>query len=381
MTTNRHSKTSYIYSETNPYQWIENPEDPFIYISFSYKQFKKTYMNLPNWKNAGQSKEYFDLHPSVIEKFEKMIEKEFVQKAGLPVKYLSTDEDIGEIFNKNVYFLVVDPELTFEKAYTLASQHAILSSVKISAFRDIKPDDLTSKDKYILLHEGMHGLIGAKHFRPYDFEDADPFITDDADIDLNCLNTVIAYDEDCPPVLNDPLPLYTFDGEGNLIGNSTIPNIYNYPTQLGEIDLEAARIFNNKWKERNLLPDLPTSTKSAASSYVSPLKQLFSWVQGKFTETPSSQVKSTQITISSTQSIFLTLKMKINNVIDSVEEKSKSYSRSVVTECECYFPPRTSVAYLNYWTTSPLEKNATLCNIQTTSPSLAIGFTPMLKLP
>ncbi len=347
--TNHHA-TSYIYApDKQPIKWPLHQGDPYIYVSFSYALFQQFFekqlfdrrTDLPEIMQL----QAFD--PDVIALLQKIAETEWLEKAELPIRFLTSDSH--EILDKNVYFILADLNLDSERAYTFMTTYPHLTNMRFTALQDIKTDTITPKDIYMFLHESMHGILGAKHFRPYDPGDYAPFITEKSpQNDLDCAKTVMAYEEDCKVVVDHPIPTHVLDGEGDLLFIKNLPNPFNYPTTLGELDIEAARLFNERWFTEHSALDI--------------------------TETQASMSKP-----SSTALVLRKLTQVVNYSLNKAERAVTAYAESVVSGCPSYFPPPQSSAHLNFWSTSTPYTNESLCPLISVAPP-ALGYSPTFLL-
>ena len=368
MTKSRYNKKpsliSHIYSpRDNPIKWEKNQDDPFIYLSFSYEQFKAAFewlMQQTNHHFVSGDVQFQSLDVEVISELEKIARIEWLEKAKLPIKFLPSDISGEEIRDKNVYFVFADLTLSSERAFTSMSTHPLFSRMRFSTLRNIKIADLTPKDIYIFLHEGMHGILGAKHFRPYDRSDYGPFTAAaSGKSELDCSNTVLAYEEDCSIVRDNRITAHIYDDEGVYLRSEEVPNIFNYPVTLGELDLAAAEVFNLEWTAQQTEADtLPQ------------LKQVVS--QETFFQSTIHTMRS------STACILSKIKNTASEYADKFETAAKSYALDVKTTCPSYFPPEQSIMHLHYWY-QPLQHPGTL-QVNSTLPELTCSPSPFLML-
>ncbi len=246
--------------------WRPNPTDPYIYISFSTKQLLATYGKDEFVAMSKESKKIEDLEEKLISKFTEIILDQWVDRANLSVKFLPADATKGSIKKKNVCFLInskqpvlsmipnVDAITMHLRSQSLREQMADLDSpseYKIIMFSELTFSNFNNQVIYTLLHELGHALAEFKHYFQYIPADVEPFAA------LDCSMSVMGYYTHCKQILNKEAKVYgeqivSVKDPNNPVIQKKIQQVYSaYPTQLGPLDIEAAREFNESWKKRN----------------------------------------------------------------------------------------------------------------------------------
>jgi hypothetical protein len=116
----------------------------------------------------------------------------------------------------------------------------------------IKPDGamLSRKEIYEFLHETHHAFIEGKHFYQLYDSDVGPFD------DLDCVDTVMAYEENCSPVVKavEQMELGGVNkyDRNPVVQNKTRQVESKYPITLGPVDIAGAEDFKASWNKRNL---------------------------------------------------------------------------------------------------------------------------------
>ena len=104
------SNAKYILWDKGFLTWRANPTNPYIYVSFSLKQFESAYITDFGAKYLSET---FDDQPAVSvnlpkniqSQYEEIFKKQWIERANIPLKFLPTDLRAAEVRNKNVVFL------------------------------------------------------------------------------------------------------------------------------------------------------------------------------------------------------------------------------------------------------------------------------------
>jgi len=261
---------------TGKYTWHTNPYDPYIYISFSAEQLLKAYPKKIFVEAAFRGFHTHSLSSELINQYKSLIVEEWINKAHLPIRFLTGKESPTEIRSKNVCF-VIEKGISIEREIKLSG--ALLSTTihgveQPNTMEEASAANNPSKCKYVLipdripfyrnkplgadekqtfLHETGHAIAAFKHPMPYQTQSERPPYCPS----LTCKETVMVVSKgNCPPVLKK---------EAELLGPKVIhildpdpenQNIYKnilsaYPDTLGIVDLAAAEAFRKDWEESN----------------------------------------------------------------------------------------------------------------------------------
>ncbi len=267
----------YITNPQDHFQvWRTNPSDPVIYISFSLEQFAAVHQNDPRILTYLEDQTISPTAPEIIKLYRALIKKHFMNFEGMPFKFLSPAVKPYRLKNKNICFI-----LSMDRTYAdiiekfgKASFETIAVSdgvTKNAAYKFIlMPKIINSEEflsiKYIrnvFLHELLHGLIEAKHAKKYHaINDKAPFSDT-----LTCLDTLMVYDESCPPVMEKYAEYrHILEQPGLSLSNFLFirEKIFSdTPTALGPIDKAAVVAFIESWNKRNaILPIRKTSSET-----------------------------------------------------------------------------------------------------------------------
>ena len=280
----------YILNVKGRHMWRANPADPFIYISFSAKQFYSAFSTdkvanyLYHYAESGEVAPSVDLEEGVRAKYQDILTQEWIIKAKVPVRFLPDNTPIDEVKSKNVVFMlgknikmfsILTMPMTFP--HVDWSEENVPAQYKITHFGKLTVASLTNKDINIMLHESFHTMIGGKHFKPYDRVDKPPY-----NMSMTCLDSVMAYQDSCPPVTAVEIrefPVSEFpmgvrrDDPRPEIQRKVAKMDRAFPTTLGTSDLEAAKVFTERWNvlnkeaaERAKAPEKSKATHSASKS-------------------------------------------------------------------------------------------------------------------
>lgn len=314
--------------------WRPNPRDPFIYISFSKHHLTKTYgadklYQLHAHRNTSQA---FD--EDGIRKCKEIIKKEWIERAGVPIKFLSDNSSSEEVQSKNVIFVLEDSELVSlgtaqallsDKEYErmMAGWEKFRASYKIVTLKPFcKAEVLSRHETYVLLHELAHAITESKHFKPHDPGDVPPYCN------LDCTQSVMAYSEDCIPIglaaeflFNRTAFLFASDDDEqfkkfrDLIHRVVCEEVS--PIELGYLDLAAAQQFKKNWEERN---------KAAQASEIQTLKAMIVPLYSCAIDT-------------CIKAPFRYISNAVNDCFDYILDAAQNYATDVVNTCPSYFPP------------------------------------------
>lgn len=286
------------YTKSNMHQWRPNPRDPNIYVSFSTEQFKEAYGGDQYADHLLYAESFgggpaVDLSPEIIDKIRLVLEKEWITRAQIPLKFMPQNVDKEYMLGKNIYFMLGRKQkesvlkrkiLTMPGLYPFNKNQldndeymSRRTNYKVTKFPLFK--SLGREERFIVLHESAHALIELKHFRKINKADTPPFKDDDNE-EITCLDSVMAYLDDCPPLYQAinrekiDFNLLTEDEDILEKQPSLKPIIKRiqsaHPATLGPLDLEAARQFLISWRQRNEeeLSLIVTSSASSSDSLI-----------------------------------------------------------------------------------------------------------------
>jgi ankyrin repeat protein len=320
--------------------WRSNPADPYIYVSFSTTQLIEAYGNEPTVNDRVETYQFQSFKPKVRNKLKSLIATQWIDRAGLPIKFLLLNETVTGIRNKLVCFFVskgfsrlqeyVMSRNPFSTDSTLSlsyPEHAQQSTnnadYKIIILNQIQDNDLNNEVIYNFLHETGHAFAELSHFWS---SDAGIELTS---CELTCLQTVMSYKDNCPPVISKELTVFAdeqvsiFDPRSEV--QSRIQEVYRaYPIELGPLDILAAEQFKDEWQERN----------TPAASLEAPANGTYEAVAG--------------LILLFGNRTWLGCKLVNNFVNDCFEGFIKNLSGHVndaVANCPSYFPPE----HPSYW--------------------------------
>lgn len=363
--------TDYIlYSGKNRAIWRPNPADPYIYVSFSLQQFKETYGNEAVVKYALFAPYKISAVPRKKQHyFIQALEREIIDRAGFPVKLLPADaknikeKDVCFIIQKAVAQTAIrDGQISVTTLHLRENENpndnVTPAQYKVIILNDLNPVP-TAKDIFTFLHEFLH-VMEFKHFKQYNPNvDIGPFTED-----LTCLDTLMAYDEYCPPVKKAELEIF---GSRTVSLFSKNPQDRadmkafenSYPVTLGSLDLAAAAVFNERWANRNKAPQ-PIASQAAPTKTTGRVKTDLLRIPiclGNCVESTSNFVY---------QAVDKGLTYFTNAAI--------RYSQTLAKECPSYFPQHS----LDYpadpgYSSSISTLNATALTLTAPTPALPLN--------
>lgn len=342
--------------------WRDNLDDPYIYLSFSYKQLTVAYGSQP----MAAIKQYVTQTPlveysvSIQKKYQEVLFQEWRDRAGFPIKLLRSTASKDEIRNKNVYFI-------FSKSYfdaesvTLAFPFENFINNRPAHFKitlsqpvyyAIEP---TAYEKYIWLHEAAHAFE-MKHFKKYDEGDHPPYAR------LDCTETVLGYEEDCKAASTARREL--FPGKIDLKERDKVLKLWNsYPDHIGPLDIAAAKIVMDNWKKRSHKNQIITEETNSLGQENKPVlffdkNILFNCID-TLLKKPS-----------------LCLIDAFNQQLDRLIESSITYAANLADNCDAYFPRQ----HPNYWQNNSLTLFSHVNHSDASGINAAILNSPPINL-
>lgn len=306
----------------NPQESVRNwrpTESPFIYISFDINQLLASYGSLKNVKVNLAEYGTSTFPPAVLQSLKQLLQKEWIDKAGLPVKFLDINSKAEDIIGKNVCFIVsmqltetdmrkrslapfMDTEVgAFNFGGVVNSYYKIIRVPKINSIVE-----MNNWVKQAFLHETGHALCELKHFKQYAKDDSEPFSKT-----LTCMDSVMSYFDTCPPVLKK-----FFETKNEIIASNA------FPIELGPLDLAAANEFREDFQKRH-------------ENHAKEVKQL--GYDSRLPPEFQKQGNRKELTIMPNKIGYL------EAMVNYLEKKALDYAQDLVSTCPSYFNNTTSV--------------------------------------
>jgi hypothetical protein len=355
------SNVPYILFDKGRHLWRANPADPYIYVSFSSKQFYQAYASsdpmakylYDGHEKSGVTSPSVDLQEGVKSKFKDVLQDEWVNKAGVPLKFLPDNAPVSDIRSKNVCFMLsrnipLDQITTYPMTHPTDTSNNpnIPSHYKVTHFGKLTADTLTNENIYQMLHESHHAIIGGKHFKQYDATDVPPYNTS-----MTCTDSVMSYRETCPPVA----AIEAKEFPQQVSRNDKRPEVQKkiakvlkaFPTTLGPSDIDAAKEFTTRWNAQNEAAKntQPAPKKAAGSTRKSNAKQderTYMKEHGELfrASTHFGKGNRTNPEVAAPRVAHFLLDWFVDWLVDS----GTSYANDVVKECPTWFKDRTYIS-------------------------------------
>ena len=247
----RKKKESIRYA-TPELTWRPNPDDPYIYVSFSNEQLAQI---APMDRDPMGVAE---ITPEMISEYKKMIEDEYVSR-GMPIRYLSGNEPKEELMQKNVVYFSsmkytvaelenMGGQLRFATRRLFATDESGQERVAARIIRlpHFSPNDMMKRaHRRGVVHEMFHAFPDGKHHTPYVSSDIGPFSKG-----LDCAESIMPYDADCSAVLEVDRNARSFNGNVNRYLEA---RDQAHPITLGPVDVAVIEDFKKEWQEKNNL--------------------------------------------------------------------------------------------------------------------------------
>jgi hypothetical protein len=347
-------RTRFIKYKKGGKLWRPNSNDPYIYISFDLTQLN-TYEELDTIKSLQNEFGVSQIKTQVLHKLIQILQQEWIEKAKLPIRFLSKEASAEEVIKKNVCFIIstnltpleMENKLgrleldTTNGALDIANQGTYYSHFKV--IRIPKLPSLDHIDNGIIqqyLHELGHALCELKHFKKYSKDDQPPFSNA-----MTCEDSVMSYWDTCPPILK-AMKENPYDRE---LWKA------KYPTTLGPVDLAAAVEFIDEFKARNLKHAGQLKTLGYDPYLIPTLR--------------NSQAADRELSIAPMEMSYLAA------WVNYFEESLLAYAKDVVDSCPSYFPKNLSN------NSSLFQEKRPICFFQTPQCYPMIANTPIPCLP
>lgn len=306
----------------NPQESVRNwrpTESPYIYVSFDLNLLMESYGSLKNVQFSLAEYGTSTFPPAVLQHLKQLLQKEWIDKAGLPVKFLDKNSNAEDIIGKNVCFIVsmqrtetdmrkrsqtpfMDTEVgAFNFGGVVNSYYKIIRVPKINSMLN-----MNNWVRQAFLHETGHALCELKHFKQYAKDDSEPFSKT-----LTCMDSVMSYFDTCPPVLKK-----FFETRNEIMAGNA------FPIELGPLDLAAANEFREDFKKRH-------------ESHAKEVKQ--AGFDSRLPPEFQKQGNRNELTIIPNKIGFL------EAMVNYLEKKALEYAQDVVSTCPSYFNNTTSV--------------------------------------
>jgi hypothetical protein len=337
---------SCIQSKEPRSSWANNPNDPYIYVSFSLEQYVSTYGGDCIYSDAIH-RTIIDYHAINMKKnreeeYKKVITDEWIKRSGLPIKFLPNDETPNNIEDKNVCFILGALNKDISKFGTTITYTLNAPRFKTILMTSNQNEKLSNGDIYAFLHETGHAFLGMKHFKPQGPHDVAPYCA------LDCKDSVMAYFGDCKAVLNsyvnllnENIHLELTDTSRSLLEISNSINdkisgkvidtallhkaIHSHsPNQLGRYDLLLVESFKQDWVKTN--KELAEVERRKQERY----QLQYFYEQAKM---------ASQAVIDTITNIILRPYYWLDSQFDSVLNYVLYSTSAMVEECPKYFPP------------------------------------------
>lgn len=257
--------------------WRPRPNDPFIYISFSADLFKKVYGSDPNVDKQFKKWGFTNQKENVIAYIKALIEKEWGEKAGLPIKFLPDDISVEEAKEKNIVF-AISSNKSLEQSMKEGNTFSTLSAIKkLAAYKFIRIPKLTDEDLKdneavaSIVHEFGHAIAELKHPMKSQDDDVGPFCY------VDCSESVMGYQSECNAYKKKIVDLNIvnrdiFDPDPVLQAKLKEAN-KEIPITVGEVDIAAAKMFNESWEKRNKKAKKDQDSESASENFKEELRE------------------------------------------------------------------------------------------------------------